>query len=196
MNLLECFDKNKTDKGSNRHRYDRFYEQEFVRLKNESINILEIGIGYGGSLNALADYFPNAQIYGIDNVCRKWRKKTDRISCFMIDIKKKEKVEQILNDKKFDIIIDDGSHRYDEQLFALKYLIFYLVPKGTYYIEDFYMEDEKAREDPCLVWRNMENRSFYFSQIIHWLKRCKNVQYFDGREGFAPDTFIVKIKGL
>ena len=42
------------------------YEKYFAPLKNSKINILEIGIENGDSLRIWREYFPNANIIGID----------------------------------------------------------------------------------------------------------------------------------
>jgi hypothetical protein len=42
------------------------YEAILSRHQNKKINILEIGVAYGGSLGIWKDYFPNGKIYGVD----------------------------------------------------------------------------------------------------------------------------------
>ena len=47
--------------------YVQYYDQIFLPLKLEQINILEIGVQNGGSLETWAQYFPNAaHIIGCD----------------------------------------------------------------------------------------------------------------------------------
>ena len=64
--LLELFRKHRCDKGD-LHKYHKTYEPEFKRLKNDEINILEIGVLFGNSLYSWLDYFPNANLYAVDD---------------------------------------------------------------------------------------------------------------------------------
>jgi tRNA G46 methylase TrmB len=49
------------------HSFTEFYNNYFYQFqKLDNINILEIGIGGGGSLRMLNEFFPNANIYAID----------------------------------------------------------------------------------------------------------------------------------
>src|SRR3954452_22927169 len=58
-----------TDKSSvvtNRWDYLRHYEEWFRSLRNEEINIIEIGVGEGKSLGVWLSYFPRAKIIAVD----------------------------------------------------------------------------------------------------------------------------------
>ncbi|HMH33204.1 MAG TPA: hypothetical protein VK543_09260, partial [Puia sp.] len=49
------------------HHYFEIYDRHFSRFRNKEINILEIGVLHGGSLQMWKEYFgPKAKIYGID----------------------------------------------------------------------------------------------------------------------------------
>ena len=48
------------------HRYDRFYPTFLEPLRNQEFNMLEIGIHEGGSFLLWEEYFPKANLYGID----------------------------------------------------------------------------------------------------------------------------------
>ncbi|NBO23278.1 hypothetical protein EBU94_08080 [bacterium] len=71
--LIEKYDLNiKTNpKGTDKlwpHKYiEDFYETEFKVLQLKPIKILEIGFRHGASLFLWSNYFPNAQILGLDN---------------------------------------------------------------------------------------------------------------------------------
>ena len=50
------------------HSYDTIYPELLEKyLNKDNLNILEIGVYYGGSLLAWNEIFPNSNIYGIDN---------------------------------------------------------------------------------------------------------------------------------
>src|SRR5579863_5736399 len=129
MDLDELFNHYGSDK--TRNGYAPIYHSLFKHIKNNRINLLEIGIGTmipgvhssmvgyslpgykpGGSLRAWRDYFPNSNILGAD-VQSDTQFTEDRISTILCDSTSPEKTEEIFKGKSFDIIIDDGSH-YDE----------------------------------------------------------------------------------
>lgn len=57
--------KYKTDKVTH-HGYHRFYDYFLNPIKNHKMNILEIGVDDLRSLKMWLDFFPNANIYGVD----------------------------------------------------------------------------------------------------------------------------------
>lgn len=124
-----------TDKNTIHSYIDYFYESEFIKYKDKSINLLEIGMSSGGSLFLWRQYFANAKIYGLDimDVLRpqyKNLKNTEYIINNAYDI-------NFMNSlPNFDIIIDDGPHSLDSQLFTLINYSKKLNPNGILIIED------------------------------------------------------------
>lgn len=121
-----------TDKASNLHNYTRWYEK-LLPTAESNISLLEIGVSDGKSLRMWREYYPNAFIKGID-----------------IDVKKCNPIEGVLlleaDQKnlsfgeyvKFDVIIDDGSHRWEDQISSFKALWPHINPGGVYVIEDLH----------------------------------------------------------
>ena len=64
MSLIEIGKKYPSSK--NISGFIQLYEKYFTSLKNLKINILEIGIENGDSLRIWREFFPNANICGID----------------------------------------------------------------------------------------------------------------------------------
>ena len=86
----------------------------FQPLHQKKINLLEIGVHNGGSLEIWAKYFTQAEnIIGCDKneACQQLDFSDPRISVILGDINT-DNVESIVKEKQlaFDIIIDDGSH--------------------------------------------------------------------------------------
>ena len=52
---------------STKHYYHTIYEPYFEKIRYDKINILEVGILDGKSMLAWLEYFPNAEIYGIED---------------------------------------------------------------------------------------------------------------------------------
>lgn len=127
-----------------------------LRDQRESLrSFLEIGIGTlepganssmlgyaaehyrpGGSLRAWRDYFPNAQIFGID-VRPDTQFSEDRIRTFQCDSTDSAAVAALMSGiPELDIIIDDGSHASEDQLASLANFFPHLKAGGFYFIED------------------------------------------------------------
>ena len=137
--MRELFDKYFCDKGS-KHHYELLYEKDFEKLRQLPINILEVGIYFGKSLEVWLEYFPNATIYAIDTFERVAAEdipvlENPRVVWDICD-STSDKAKDLWNDVKFDIIIDDGMHTSTHN--KLTFLNFYdkLKVGGAYYVED------------------------------------------------------------
>lgn len=113
--------------------YDSWFCENRMKIKS----VLEIGIYEGGSLRTWAEYFPNADIYGIDVKLREWNF-PDRIKAFIGNQQDENFLIKTFGDKSFDIIIDDGGHYMKPQKKCLKILFKLLKPRGVYIIEDLH----------------------------------------------------------
>ena len=154
MTIEDLVDQYGTDK--NISLYTPTYEKLFNPLKNSVTNLLEIGIGtlnpehpssfsgivgfnpqykQGGSLRVWRDFFPNANIYGVD-IAEDCMFEEDRIKTFLFDSSDQIQSHYQLKGLEFDIIIDDGNHHPEYQVKTLRNLWPQLKPKGVYFIED------------------------------------------------------------
>lgn len=129
--LLDTVSKCNTDKES-RHKYiSGFYKQEFEKYKNLPINLLEIGVNQGGSLQLWLQYFNNAnRIVGIDHNLNDIHFVHPKLYLYQDNAYREHQLGY------FDIIIDDGSHKLDDQLFILQHYLQYLKYGGILIIED------------------------------------------------------------
>lgn len=153
------------------HTYLEVYDRLFSVFKNEPINILEIGVLRGTSLQLWSEYFPNATIYGADTFertywegCRyedvsKRFKDNPRVklvklsSCELTNMRLIKERKAFLNsipDGHFHIIIDDGSHELVDQLFTYKNFQSKLHHDGIYVVEDIGWSSE-ASFDPNVI---------------------------------------------
>jgi FkbM family methyltransferase len=138
-----------TDKNSLHSYCDEFYEKELAKYRNKQITITEIGIDQGGSLILWAEYFQNAKIMGIDlqlrGSCQSDCSKYQNITLAVGNAYSYDAIKVI---PKSDIIIDDGSHELDHQIWVVKNLAMKLNPGGLLVIEDVveyeYLEKLKA----------------------------------------------------
>jgi len=130
-----------TDKGTNHH-YLPIYDTLFLPFKNKEINLLEIGVKYGGSCKLWEDYFPYAKIRGIDITLENVSVKlSDRVALEIMNYQ--NLTADYFIDFPPDIIIDDGSHRWDDQIHLINVSYLSLRPGGLIIIEDIYHVEQK-----------------------------------------------------
>jgi len=202
--LRKLFDKWSCDKGY-KHSYEKCYEQFFKPLKNKNINILEVGVELGHSLQVFKDYFPNAQIYGIDIFVREMPDEIDILTNenvhWAVCDSTNPNCSSIINktfgqDIKFDIIIDDGLHQPEANAQTLKNLWSLLKPDGSYFIEDVWPWDMmKFEEKTNNQWLASQNDIYNDSKYNMFLQELKNkrVEIFDLRKTGKGDSYIFKV---
>tara|TARA_B100000927_G_scaffold273899_1_gene252713 strand:- start:1225 stop:1857 length:633 start_codon:yes stop_codon:yes gene_type:complete len=200
--MLQCFNNHACDKGF-KHGYQKVYEKDFVKLKDKEINILEIGVDTGASLGVWYDYFPKANIYGLDLFVRNKLEdleyfKKDRIYGLKSDSTKpssKYEAGQAWKGIKFDIIIDDGMHTPDANLKTFKNFFPLLKEDGSYYIEDVFPMDIMTTKELNYHWivRHPERYSFpLYDSFLREIEKHK-VSRYDLRKEAYPDSYIIKV---
>lgn len=150
-----------TDKGDG-HSYVPFYESLFESRRNEVTKVLEIGVGNihegRSSLFMWRDYFPNAQVYGVDNEEKKMGEYGERINLWLCDQTDEKLLAKLAATYgPFDLIIDDGSHETLHQIISAEALMPYLKPDGHYLIED--VNDDRLLKQ-CLKDFTLETHVF------------------------------------
>ena len=125
------------------HDYTPNYHKLFERFRDRPINVLEIGVGGyadedrgGQSLATWRDYFPLAQITGID-IQKKQLDLGDRVQVLQGSQVDPDFLAHLVATRgPFDLIIDDGSHRNEHVVESYGILFPTLVPGGIYVAED------------------------------------------------------------
>lgn len=122
------------DKGT-AHSYMPIYEK-FFQNKRSNISLLEIGVYQGHSLKMWEEYFDDSEITGIDINLKQMKFPIGELQLHQCDATDTSKLQILFNDKKFNYIIDDGSHLLRHQLKSFEILFPYLKDGGVYFIED------------------------------------------------------------
>lgn len=125
------------------HDYTPNYFKMFAHLKEAKIKVLEIGVGGyadddrgGQSLEVWRDFFPNAEITGID-IQKKTMDLGPRVEILQGSQVDPDFLKELVEKRgPFDIIIDDGSHRNEHIVASYQMLFPTLVPGGIYVAED------------------------------------------------------------
>lgn len=136
--LREILSRYNSDKNTT-HAYGPLYEGLLAEYKDTATNILEIGAG-PGAMYAWRDYFTSATIHTV-NTSNKKLYNNDRIRQYVCKQTDRPKLKEYFEDIQFDIIIDDGTHSYHDQILSYVYLQQFLKPGGIYIIEDIQSED-------------------------------------------------------
>jgi hypothetical protein len=154
-----------TDKWGS-HWYAQHYQRHFQPLRRKPINLLEIGVGGyddpqagGESLRMWKQFFPRAQIYGID-IHDKSPHEEDRITIFQGSQCDGDFLRQVVQRiGRVDIIIDDGSHINEHVIASFEALFPLLADDGIYAIEDiqtsYWPGDYGGSEDLCFPSTSM-----------------------------------------
>ena len=146
------FEKYKSDKC---RVYWPLYTEYLKKYKNKKIRLLEIGLGTnnpdlissmgnngkwkcGSSLRSFRDYLPNADIFGAD-IDKESLFNEDRIKTTYVDQLNSDsflKLKEEFDNKKFDVIIDDGLHSITANLGTIAFALNNINEGGTIIIED------------------------------------------------------------
>jgi len=128
----------KTDKSSAKHGYLSSYEEFLPVGRNEAFTFLEIGVFRGASALMWAEWFPQASVIGLDVKLPK-RAVPKNLTLVVGDGTANATVAKLK--KKFVaplVVLDDGSHQWDQQRMSLAKFWSWLKPGGMYIIEDLH----------------------------------------------------------
>ena len=198
MDLKEIFVKHKCDKGI-KHRYWEIYQKDFESLRNQPINILEIGTFKGESTNAWLEYFSVANIYTIDtfervNAIDLPCLENPRVKRAQLDSTSQSCNTHFLNEKiKFDIIIDDGLHTPEGQRLTFQRLFEFVKPQGAYYIEDVWMLDKVDMNHSWITSHPNDFTKEKFNLLMTEIQKYE-VTHCNYSSKAVPDSYILKIQ--
>lgn len=200
--LCEIGRKYDTDKSSQRnnvsnfrhcHPYTIFYDDLFKNKRDEKLKIAELGILDGGSLLMWKEYFENAEIYGFEydnNFINNFKQNfnNDRVTLSNIDVTNKDNIIKAFSKLNilYDIIIDDTTHQFEDQINVIENTYEYLKPGGILIIENIFKSynenDYINRLTPIL-----ENfQDYYFIELDHINRNST---------GWNNDKLFILIKG-
>jgi len=173
MNLNNLAKKYNTDKkipdgikcqnGLYGNSYTNHYENI---LKNKKINcMLEIGVSFGGSIKMWDDFFKNkCIIIGVDIEEKRFKKTNLEKDNIIIEIG--DQSDKFFLNKlckyKYDLIIDDGSHKTEHQIISFNELFKSLNSNGIYIIEDLHVASKTIE-----IFNLFKNNTEEFKKIIN-----------------------------
>lgn len=147
--LCKLGNKYQTNKSSinidgHRSGYTSFFTLLFSSLRDKKINIAEIGIEKNGSIKLWREYFKKASIYGFEYDKKKIKiaksENLKKTNFYEINVHDKNSIYSSFHKTKvkFDIIIDDSTHLFDDQIRVIENSFKFLKTNGIMIIEDIY----------------------------------------------------------
>lgn len=120
-----------------KHGYTPFYYDLLKERRLTIKKVLEIGAGEGASLRMWRDFFPNALIYAADNQDNRIFKE-GRIEVIKCDQSSGQDLVNLIakTGSDIDLVVDDGSHIPQHQVFSCLNLLPLLKKDVVYIIED------------------------------------------------------------
>lgn len=145
------------------------YDRIFSNIRNNPINMLEIGIQNGGSLEIWINYFSDIKTLvgcDINEDCRRLTYDDSRIKVVVGDVNLTETEKLIANySGNYDLIIDDGSHQSSDIIKTFARYFSHLNKGGIYVVEDLH----------CSYWQEFQGGLFYPYSSINFFKRLADV---------------------
>lgn len=161
-------DKSPHNPGQWRHGYTPFYDIIFSSMRYNPVIIGEIGIWKNSSTKMWRAYFPNSTLYVWDNEEKllndaKSQNLHNVVYDFM-NVNDENNIDVSFQNTrvKFDIIIDDSTHDFWDQIRIIRTAYKYLKPGGYLIIEDIdNWRDETAYYNELTLYNHLK----YFSHI-------------------------------
>ena len=133
----------KTDKSSLEHNYLDAYEKLVPFQREDVFTFLEIGVFRGASARMWAEWFYNATVVGIDLKLPKLTSPPKNLKLVTGDATQAPTVNRLK--KKYSapsVVLDDGSHRWNQQRESFRLIWPWLEPHGAYIVEDLHSSSE------------------------------------------------------
>lgn len=178
-----------TDKSSTFHSYLSILETYFSPWRDRDLQLLEIGVAGGNSLRTWLEYFPEAEVVGLDHNPEYVKHKLgERGSARLADATHAETWEHLKAlCYQFDIIIDDGGHFSQQIMAAFNGGWPMLKSGGLYIIEDLHAPYANESDLSAPIWPWLEAK-------MHEMNECGRSQC--GRPEVSDIAFLHLYKSL
>lgn len=173
--LCELARKNQTDKGGCHlvyggsptdtcHNYTPAYHAMLGDRRQSVRRVLEVGVNAGCSLRMWEEYFPAAEVIGLD-LDPSTLFRAGRIRCYQADQGVRQSLQAAVaaaGGGPFDLIVDDGSHHPMHQVITAETLLPLVARGGVYVIEDLEVDCRPdllaglIRQPQGMAWRAVD----------------------------------------
>lgn len=149
------------------------YERLLSPFRDRSVNLLEIGVQNGGSLEIWSKYFPYARKFvgcDINPKCGELKYQDSRVAVVIGDANTDAVQAQILGHASpFDVMIDDGSHRSGDIIQTFCRYFPNLTEGGVFIAEDLH----------CSYWREFQGGLLYRYSSMEFFKRLIDIVNYE-----------------
>ena len=152
-----------------RHSYTGIYHFLFHNIRNQNLNIAEIGCYKNEGMKMFREYFSNSNLYGYDiseqHIESAKKDNLRNTFYYLMDVNINENIQNGLSKclEKFDIIIDDSSHIFDHQINIIKNSIPFLKENAYLIVEDIFNNRKDYREEK--YYESLRVFEKFFSEI-------------------------------
>ena len=153
-----------TDVNLHKHPYTSIYNLLFSNIRNKDITLGELGILDNNSMLCWREYFPNAKLYGFEWFdARLDKAKNDNIDCTYIkmNVKDSNSIVDGLSVATFDILIEDSTHLFEDQIRFINKAHKHLNTDGILIVEDIFINANE--EDYTNAIDNFSSATFIFA---------------------------------
>ena len=137
-----------TDASLHKHAYTSIYNLLFSNMRYKDIKLGELGILDNHSMLSWMEFFPNAKLYGFEWFDSRIEKAiNDNIDCTYIkmNVKDVDSISEGLTAAgMFDILIEDSTHEFEDQIRFINEAYKHLKPGGILIIEDIFLNANEA----------------------------------------------------
>ena len=151
-----------------KHAYTSIYNLLFSNLRYKDIKLGELGILDNNSMLSWREFFPNAKLYGFEWFDERLDKAiNDNIDCTYIKMNVKD-VNSISDGltgagSKFDILIDDSTHLFEDQIKFVNEAYKHLNPGGILIIEDIFINANEEDYFKAINFEHFSSATFIFA---------------------------------
>ena len=176
--------------------YFEIYERHLSCFRGTNVNVVEIGVDQGGSLQMWKEYFGSqAHIFGIDINPNCKGLEEERIQIYIGDQEDRKFLRSLREAiPRIDVLIDDGGHRMEQQIITFEELFSSITENGVYLCEDLqtsysrhfggrykmkgtFIEYSKNFIDAINAWHSEQPRRL---TVTDFTASAQSLHYYDG----------------
>ena len=170
----ELYKSQKTGKSSDKWSfYIPQYDKIFHEFSENSVRMLSIGVQNCGDLDIYAKYFSGGKVFvgcDINEACENAQFDDPRVKIVIGDANDANTVDRITKiSDKFDIVVDDGSHKSSDIIKTFGIYFKFLSDGGIFVIEDLH----------CSYWEHFEGGIYDGFSSINFFKELIDIINFE-----------------
>ena len=153
-----------------RSSFTGLYTLILSNIRNKKINFAEIGVEKNSSIKMWRDFFPKAKIFAFDNDNKKLvlakKKKVYQTYYNKMDVKNSKDIKAKLGKikGKIDVLLDDSTHEFEDQIRIIKNSYKFLKKDGIIIIEDIHRYKKSHKEEN--YFKELKTIKKHFFEII------------------------------